>query len=174
MFDRFKGVKDGTKLASECTGLCREIINFLITNKVEVKLSDTAFVLLESYALCLFVLRKPKMNETHLESIIIAAHEPIKEWLLKTYSSANQDFNFETEVKTVTDQLINGHVEWVKELMTNHSELKGKGPDEWLPAAISQFAIHADFYVHKRFGKSPDKFSATLIQLATDRVRNLR
>lgn len=174
MFERLKGIKGGTKLANECTNLCKDIVNFLITNNVEVKLSDTAFVLGECYAFCLFALRRPKMSETHLESIIIVAHDPVKEWLSKAYSLANQNYGFETEVKNIVDGYIKGHAEWVKELMANHSELRGKGPDEWLPAAISQFAIHVDFYVHERFGKSPYKFSFVLIQMLSDRVSNLR
>ena len=162
MLDFFRGNLKGKKLAKESSKLCEDIVNILINNGFALELPDTTYILQESYAICTFMMLRPGMNRTRSGAMTLMARNLLKDWLLKVFSDAKSDYEFENTVQVIIDDLPKYFSEWTSILKEKHKDLIGKNKYQWLPAANGHFIDQVSSYIYSNFDKQPDNFLPTL------------
>ncbi|PIP20187.1 MAG: hypothetical protein COX40_06130 [Candidatus Omnitrophica bacterium CG23_combo_of_CG06-09_8_20_14_all_40_11] len=155
----------GRKLAMESAKLCKDITNFLITNGINITLPDTAYILKESYAISSLYIRKLNTNAKVIGAMILFSQNILKDWLISVFSECDKAHDFNKGVDSVIQELPEFFVNWLKELAEDKSELKGGDFCKWYPAANAHFLGHVSFYIHSKFGRTPEKFEPFLLHL---------
>ncbi len=140
----------------ESSTLCKDIVNFLITNGIQITLPDTVYILQESYAICSLYIRKSDANKNTVGAMIIFSSNSLKDWLVKTFSECSKEHGFSKDVDSVLQGLPDFFVNWLKELASTHSDLKGKSFYKWCPAANAHFLDHVSFYIYNKFVRTPE------------------
>lgn len=165
MISHIKGMLKGRKLAMESAKLCKDITNFLITNGINITLPDTAYILKESYAISSLYIRKLNTNAKVIGAMILFSQNILKDWLIGVFSECDKTHDFNKGVDSVIQELPEFFVNWLKELADDQSELKGGDFYKWYPAANAHFLGHVSFYIHSKFGRTPEKFEPFMLNL---------
>jgi hypothetical protein len=174
MISYIRGSLKGKRLAGDTANLCKEIVNYLIKEKIGIQLPDTAYIFQESYTLCQLLHTKPKMNKTITGVMIETSKSILKEWLLKVFMDAKGNYDFNEGVDDVIKKFPTYTLNWAKELTNEHSDLIGKNINLWIPAITEQFINHIRSYIIKKFGEEPDNIRNTLMNYLYMNVRILR
>lgn len=170
MFSYIKGMIKGRRLAIESTILCKDIVNFLITSGIQIVLPDTVYILQESYAICSFYIRKSDANKNTVGAMVIFSQNILKDWLIKTFSECNKEYDFSKGVDSVIQGLPDFFVAWLKELASTHNDLKGRSFYKWCPAANAQFLEHVSLHIYNKFGRTPEKFEIGFLTSLLNRM----
>jgi hypothetical protein len=173
MISYLRGSFKGKKLAEETGNLCKEITNYLILNNLGVQLQDTAYIFQESYTLCSLLNTKQKMNRTVRGVIIKTSKSILREWLLKVFEEANKDLDYTEGVDEIINKFPQYTLGWTKELTNKHSNMVGQNLDRWAPVICTQFIDNIHSYIEKEFGRVPDNYKDTMMNILIRNVKKL-